>query len=380
MRIAMDIRPLRDVMTGIGRYIFKLLHALEKCDKENEYRLFWSNFKRPAPDCLPVAHNFKQVSLRLPGKAITALWAYTSFPRAEFLTGEIDVFHAPGFQVPPTRCAATVFTIYDLIPITHPQMAIPSAVRHIRPRMSHYVKRADLIVAISQATARELAGHFDVSGQKISVVYPGATLLSKASPQEIALTLAKFGLRNGYILFVSRLDPRKNLSRIIKAYELAGLAADFELVIVGPEGWHMEEMLITWQSSKFQDRIRWLKYVTDVELRTLYSGATFFVYPSLIEGFGLPILEAMSAGCPVLTSNTSSMPEVAGDAARYVDPVNVESIAEGMVELASDAALRARLIESGYQRLPLFTWENTAMEMIKVYKRAFEIKVAKRGR
>jgi glycosyltransferase involved in cell wall biosynthesis len=117
-----------------------------------------------------------------------------------------------------------------------------------------------------------------------------------------------------------------------------------------------------------------------VELRALYSGATFFVYPSLIEGFGLPILEAMSAGCPVLTSNTSSMPEVAGDAARYVDPVNVESIAEGMVELASDAALRARLIKSGYQRLPLFTWEKTAMEMINVYERALEISVANRGR
>jgi glycosyltransferase involved in cell wall biosynthesis len=380
MKIAIDIRPLRDTMTGIGRYLHKTLWALSECDHDNEYVLIWSILKKDPPANLPKSPNFKQAYFHFPGKGITALWAYTSFPPAEFFTGNIDVFYAPGFQVPPTRKAARIFTIYDLIPFTHPEWAIPSSVRHVRPRLKHYVERADLIVTISNASARDIINYLNVPEEKIAVSYPGTTCFPRASAEEIVSTRKKFGLEKEFILFVSRLDPRKNLARLFLAFELSKLANDFDLVIVGPKGWHMEEMLHTWQSLPCKNQVRWLDYVKDNELSALYGGAAFMVFPSLLEGFGLPILEAMSAGCPVLTSNISSMPEAGGAAALYVDPYDINSIANGLVKLAGDSELRCKLSQMGYDRAASFTWENTARTMIEAFGKAYEVSRLKKAK
>ncbi|UCC79738.1 MAG: glycosyltransferase family 4 protein, partial [Candidatus Zixiibacteriota bacterium] len=137
---------------------------------------------------------------------------------------------------------------------------------------------------------------------------------------------------------------------------------------------HMDEMFKTWHESKCKDKIRWLDYVNDDDLSPLYSGASAFAYPSIVEGFGLPILEAMSVGCPVLTSNCSSMPEAAGDAALYVDPFDIDSICDGLLKITNDSDLRSRLSRSGKDRVALFTWERTAKEMIKVYKKASDMR------
>jgi glycosyltransferase involved in cell wall biosynthesis len=373
MRIAIDIRPLRDTMTGIGRYLSKLLEALSKCDAHNEYRLFYSNIRGNTPRGLPQTTNFKTLTYRYPGKLITALWAYSGVPAAELFVGAIDVFHAPGFQVPPVRRCARVFTVYDLIPIIHPEMSIPSSVRHFRPRVRHYTRRADLIVAISRATAADLTRHLDVPESKIAVIYPGTTALEKASSENIESTKVKYGISGEFILFVSRIDPRKNLPRLMKAFEVSGLHNDFELILVGPEGWYMEQFHSAYESLLCKWRIKWLRYVPDSDLAALYSAAALLVYPSLLEGFGLPILEAMSVGCPVLTSNLSSMPEVTGEAALLIDPFEIDSIADGMKKLAMNSSLRENLSRLGRDRVRLFTWENTARQMIDVYKRASEM-------
>ncbi len=378
MKIAIDIRPLRDVMTGIGRYLYKLVDALSEQDKHNEYLLFWSNLTIPPPKSLPKTKNMRVISYRIPGKAITALWAYTSFPQIETFTGPIDVFHAPCFQVPPAGRAARVFTIHDLIPITNPELAIPSSVRHFRPRAKHYAKRADIIVAISKATARDIINYLDVPEEKISVIYQGTTFLPKPSGVKMAEVRKKYALSPNYILFVSRLDPRKNIARLLKAFEISGLSSDWELVIAGPKGWRMEETNRIWNSLTCKSQIRRLNYIEDEELSALYGGAAFLAFPSLMEGFGLPILEAMSVGCPVLTSNVSSMPEVGGGAALYVDPFSVESISAGLIKLANDSALRSKLSQLGYHQAAKFTWDKTASQMIEVYKKAFDIVSARR--
>jgi len=374
MKIAIDIRPLRDTITGIGRYLYKLIDSLAKIDSRNEYSLFYSNIKGNTPQNLPGSGNFKTVSYRFPGKCITALWAYADFLPAEAFLGKIDVFHAPCFQVPPVRKCATVFTIHDLIPIMHPELAIPSAVRHFRPRIRHYVKRADIIVAISMATARDIIERLAVPEEKVMVVYQGTTLLKKASPEEIDAAIKKYDIDRNYILFVSRIEPRKNLPHLMKAFEIALLHGDFQLVIAGPSGWYMEQFYDALNALKCKDRVKWLRYVPENDLAALYGGASFLAYPSLLEGFGLPILEAMSVGCPVLTSNVSSMPEVGGDAAIYVDPSDIDSIADGMKQLAGDSELRKNCAARGHKRVELFTWERTAEEMIKVYEIAFELK------
>jgi glycosyltransferase involved in cell wall biosynthesis len=373
MRIGIDIRPLRDIKTGIGRYILSLLTALTKVDNINEYVMFYNGFGPGVPDGLPFAPNSRLRAYHWPRKILTGVWAYSEFPRLENLLSDIDIFHAPGFQVPPSKRLPRIFTIYDLIPITHPEMAIPSAARHVRPRLKHYIDRADFVIAISKATATDLTSTLGVPNEKIITIYPGTTPIARASPKQILKLKSKFGIKRDYLLFVSRIDPRKNLPRLMRAFDISGLAQDFDLAIVGPRGWHMEETIETWQNIKCKNQIRWLDYVTEEDLAALYSGALFFTYPSLIEGFGLPILEAMSAGCPVLTSNISSMPEAAGDAAIYVDPYDVESIATGLRQLAENSELRAEFIQRGYERARKFSWENTAKGMVEVYCKAYEL-------
>jgi glycosyltransferase involved in cell wall biosynthesis len=373
MKIGIDIRPLRDVMTGIGRYVSGMTNALVNTGDGNEYTLFYTNITNKPIQGLPESDKYHLSRHRWPGKMVTALWAYGNYPKAEMLTGPLDVFHSPSFQVPPTRKAAKVFTIFDLIAVAYPDMAIPSSVRHFRPRVKHYVSRADVIVAISKATAADIVNILDVQPEKIRVVYPGAAPLVKATPEQIESVRAKYSLQKDYVLFVSRLDPRKNLSRLFKAFEYSGLFKDFDLVVAGPKGWHMEEMFQTWRDSKCRDQIKWLYFVGDSDLVALYSGASFFAYPSLVEGFGLPILEAMSVGCPVLTSNVSSMPEAAGEAAVYVDPFDVASISDGLLQLAGNSYLREQMTSAGYERVKQFSWENVAHEMSKIYIYAREV-------
>lgn len=374
MKIGIDIRPLRDTMTGIGRYLYKLLEELSICDTENQYRLFYSNIKGNRPAGLPRSANMEVLSYRWPGKMITALWAYSQFPVAETFLGDIDVFHAPCFQVPPVRNCATVFTIHDLIPITNPELAIPSAIRHFRPRIKHYARRADIIVAISRATASDIVENLGVQEDKIEVLYQGTTMLQKATTEEVGALREKFGLDRDYILFVGRIEPRKNLPRVLKAFEISGLYRDLDLVLAGPPGWHMSQFNEAFNFLSCRDSVRILDYVQDRDLAALYSGARLFVFASLKEGFGLPILEAMSVGCPVLTSNCSSMPEVAGDAALYVDPFDIDSISNGLLKIANDSELRSRLSRSGKERVAEFTWEKTAEKMIQIYRRAYEMR------
>jgi glycosyltransferase involved in cell wall biosynthesis len=370
MRIGIDIRVLAGRRTGIGRFVGQLLGGLAAVDRENTYILFFNAMKGPTPDDLPQAENFETVSIRVPNKILNAAWAYTPVPKIESFAGLLDVFHGPNFQMPPTRRAASVLTIHDLVFLVHPEMAIPSSVRHFGPRIRHYAGRADIIAADSNATARDIVEQLGTPSEKVQTVYPGATCIPKSTEEQINIVRQRYNIGELYILFVGAIEPRKNLSRLMKAFEVSGLHRDFQLVLAGPEGWHMEQFHGTLNALACKDRVRWLRYVSDRDLAALYSGATFFAYPSLLEGFGLPILEAMSVRCPVMTSNVSSMPEVAGEAAVYVEPLAIDSIADGMKRLAGDSELRKWLAELGRQRTALFTWERTAREMIAIYRRA----------
>jgi len=370
MRIGIDIRVLSGQRTGIGRFVGQLLGGLASVDKENSYILFFNALKGPVPTDIPGNGNFETISIRWPNRLLNVAWAYSPYPKIESFTGALDVFHAPSFQMPPVRRAASVLTIHDLVFLLHPEMAIPSSVRHFGPRIRHYTRRANIIVADSNATAKDIIDHLEAPPERVKTVYPGATIIPRADRAQVDAARQKHGIRSDFILFVGAIEPRKNLARLFEAFGISGLHRDLELVLVGPKGWHTKEIFATWESLPCRRKIRWLDYVEDADLAALYSGAAFFAYPSLLEGFGLPILEAMSVGCPILTSNVSSMPEVAGDAAIYVDPLDVDSIANGMRRLADDSDLRKALAELGQKRVKLFSWERTAREMIGIYELA----------
>jgi glycosyltransferase involved in cell wall biosynthesis len=374
MRICIDIRWLQHVKTGIGKYTLNLLKALSAIDNSNEYIMFYNDANRHGPEDLPVTPNFKLIIAHWPHNLLSAMWAHTNFPAMERFVGKIDVLHALGFQVPPTIKAIKVFTIYDLVPLTHPQLAPQSKFRIKRPRFKFHATRADMVVAISQATANEAKQLLELPDEKVVVVYPGTISIDRAGGDAIGEMKKKFGLLRNYMLFVSTIDPRKNLPRLMRAFERSGLAEAYDLVLVGSPGWYMEETFSIWEELNCKKHIYWLKYVSDSDLSALYSGASFFVYPSLLEGFGLPILEAMSVGCPVLTSHVSAMPEAAGEAAVYVNPYEIDSIAEGLKRMAGNKELREKLSRMGYERVSQFSWDNAARQMNEVYKRASEIK------
>jgi glycosyltransferase involved in cell wall biosynthesis len=374
LKIGIDIRPLGGTRTGIGRYVHQLITALAEIDKTDEFVFFYNSRKGPLHDDLPKQRNIKLKTYRLPNKILNAMWTYSSSPKAELFTGKIDVFHSLGFQTVPTKKAAKVLNIYDMIFRVYPEMAIPSSLKYYSPHIERYVQRADLIVTISRSAADDINHYLNVPSEKIMVVYPGTTPLKIATAPEIALLKSRFDISSDYILFVGRVEPRKNLVRLIQAFERSNLADNFMLVLAGPQGWNVEEIYKTYQNLSCRLKIRWLNFVSDEYLSALYSGATFFVYPSLLEGFGLPVTEAMSVGCPVLTSNVSAMPEVVGDSALMVDPFDVDAISEGMIKLSEDIELRQSLSQKGCEQVKKFNWSESARGMISAYYKAVEMK------
>ena len=374
LKIGIDIRALGGKRTGIGRYIIQILTALARIDRDNQYRLFYNSLKSDPPSDIPNLENFNIVHSRFPNKFLDFCWSNYSFPSVERFTGELDVFHSPHYQMAPTSRAAGVLTVYDITFIIHPELAIPSAVKNYGPRLRRYLERAKVIVTISKDAASDIINSFDIAPEKVEVIYPGATPLIKSSDEEVKRIRKKYGIKGNYILFIGTIEPRKNLVRLIKAFDISDLSSDFQLVLAGPKGWSSDGIYDTWRSSKCADRIVWTDYVDNEDIAPLYSGAAFFAYPSLKEGFGLPVLEAMSVGCPVLTSNTSAMPEAAGDAALYVDPNDVDSIAEGLAAMAGDTDLRKRLSDLGFGQAALFDWDKSAKAMLDIYKKASELR------
>ncbi len=246
MKIGIDIRPLNDRKTGIGRYLDELIDALLAIDTENEYIFFYNALKGAIPN--KDFNRGEVVSSRWPNKLLTRLWSSTSFPSIESLVGEIDVFHGPSFQMAPTRRASKVLTIHDLVFLVQPELAAPKAVQEFLPHIKRFARRADIIVADSQATAKDITYHLGVPAEKIAVVYPGTTIISRASNDAIRDVKKRYGIDGDFILFVGTLEPRKNLSRLFKAFNLSGLNREYSLVLAGPKGWRTEEIENTWHS------------------------------------------------------------------------------------------------------------------------------------
>jgi len=282
----------------------------------------------------------------------------------ENLIGPIDVFHSSDWTQPPTR-AAKVTTIHDFGFIKYPDVAHPKIAAVMRRRLDLVKKESDLIIAVSEATKKDIVDLLGISAKKIRVIHEAVPEEFKSAPRkEVERIKKRYKIKGNYLLSVSTLEPRKNLKRIIEAFsQLSTLNSQFNLVIVGKFGWgELPSSVIRHSSS-----IIFTGYVPNKELPALYSGASCFTYPSLYEGFGLPILEAFACQCPVVTSNISSMPEVAGQAAVLVDPLDVKDIARGIKEVLEN---RKKLIKAGSDRVKQFSWEKAAKETLKVYQEA----------
>lgn len=385
MRAGIDLAACTTSHAGIGRYVNELAHALlaqtSSDDHLDELVLFAGD--RPPAGLLqslhPSAHPCGPVNVR-----VETRYAYHVHPvvRANLFLGPwlarvgVQVFHSPdtlGFPLTCRRCVALVATIHDLIPQLFPQ-SVTRGHRLIRSAMLPLVmRRADRLIVDSQATARDLLERFPDAESKVRVVHLGvASRFAPAPPHEVAALRRRLGLPSEYVLYLGTLSPRKNLDRLLEAF---GLLQEREgdvppLVVAGKPGWLWEGLIRKVDALRLRRRVIFCGFVPDEGLPALLTGATLFALPSLYEGFGLPVLEAMACGTPVVTSDRSALPEVAGDAALLVDPESPEAIADGMRRVLNDDPYRAELRRRGFDRARGFRWDVSARQTMAVYREA----------
>lgn len=366
MRIGIDARTVLSPKTGDRTYTLNLVRALARMDAENEYFLLLD--RAPPEGLLPDAPNFHHVVIpTFWGR----WWTIAQVPLFARRAG-LDVLHVQ--YIAPLVCSARVVTaIHDVsfavLPETFPlkdrlllNLFIPLS-----------ASSASKVITLSESSKRDLIERFGVASEKIAITPCGVdeTMRRVEDPQIISDVLQRYGITPPFILSVGVLQPRKNLPRVMDAFALLRQRyPDLPhcLVIAGKAGWGVEPLKQRVQALRLESAVHFAGYIADEDLPALYSAADLFVYPSLYEGFGLPPLEAMACGTPAVTSNVSSLPEVVGDAALTVNPLDVEVIAGAMEQILTDAHLRRTLTARGLERAREFTWERTARLTLEVYQ------------
>jgi glycosyltransferase involved in cell wall biosynthesis len=353
---------------GIGTYIRELVPAMRRVDPGLEITLFHARFDRTQPEAWMKA--FPEVEISQGIRSLYPSWAVLGRPSLPAAVGTCDVVHAPSpAPVPPAgRGQRLVVTVHDLAFRIYPEMFPPAWRNLFRLGLRRAARRADAILVPSRNTGSDLMRLAGVHPSRIRVVPLAASLPRTASdPEEV---LGRLRVRKPYLLFVGTLEPRKNLIRLVRAYRRAARSAALPhtLVLAGPLGWGVQR-LHRELAVPAPGQIVLTGRIAPEDLDGLYRGADAFVYPSVYEGFGLPVLEAFSRGVPTIVSRASSLPEVAGDAAIAVEPRSVTDLAEAVVRVLTDDREAKRLAEAALKRAEDFSWERTARETLDVYER-----------
>lgn len=351
---------------GISEYAFQLLTQFYNLKQTAQFVIY---LKDEPLDELPKQSKNWQYRILKPGK----LWTQWRLPLDLFVSNpKPDVFFSPTHYAPRFSPIPTVVSVMDLSYLYFPEMFNKSDLLQLRNWTSYSVRKATRILTISNSSKDDIIKEYKVGKDKVVVTHLGIKESVTLTPHIYSMSQlkAKYDLSENYILFVGTLQPRKNITSLIKAFAKVikneKLPKDLELVIVGRKGWLYEEILAAPEELKIKNKVKFLENVEDDELPLFYKNALCFVLPSLYEGFGLPVLEAMKQGCPVITSNISSLPEAGGDAALYVDPEDIDDIAEKITQLVGSEKLRKELIEKGKAQVKKFSWEKTAKETLEV--------------
>jgi glycosyltransferase involved in cell wall biosynthesis len=372
MRIGFDIRPFLREETGVGVYFRNLLFSLAKIDKTNEYFLFTSSLKdRFSPKKIPPLEKKHFREFSYPVKIVNFFWQRLGWPPLDFFfKSRLDLTHSPTPLPLPTK-GKKIVTVYDIFFLDFPELADKEARRSLAQRMEHTLQKADGIVTISRFTAQQLRERFDVEGKRIKIVYPGIdrSYWENVDQKRLEQTKANYGLPSDFLLFVGASEQRKNLLNLLEAVKIIhSRYKKITLVLIGPKGQDYKNLKTRIQQLELDAWVKMFGYLDDDELKNFYRLASAFIYPSLWEGFGIPLLEAMACGVPVVTSQTSALPETGGEAAVYTDPKNPEDIAEKTIQVLEDDILKERLISAGKKRIQSFRWENAACDLLRFYE------------
>ena len=371
MRIAIDGRKLRDY--GIGTYVRNLLRQLARQDVTNEYVVFCS-----AEDCDAVeglGGRFRAVVETAKPYSIAEQFALPMALRRE----GAELFHEPHYVLPPLTPCRSVVTIHDCIHLRFPQY-LPSKLgyAYARGQMWAATHQAARVITVSEASKRDILRYFRVPESRIDVIYNAIDerFWHEPDPEDISRTRERYRLTAPFVLYAGNIKPHKNLERLIEAFHLMRQGSpelrDVELLIIGDDISKYATLRRAVHRHKLHKHVRFFGFVPDQTLASLYRLANAFVFPSLYEGFGLPPLEAMASGTPVIASNVSSLPEVVGDAALMIDPYEPSAIADAMYRVLTDAPLRAELIQLGFARAREFSWERSIKRVREIYEEVMQ--------
>lgn len=374
MHIGIDYTAAILQGAGIGRYTRGLVEALPPLLGADDRLTLLCPRERSASTRLDWPTAVRRRRLPLPDRYQTILWHRLHAPMAvEFLTGPLDIFHATNFLLPPVRRAQTLVTIHDLAFLVRPQFAHPDLQRFLRQEAPRSLARADHILADSEASRQDAMRLFRLPPERITVV--GAGVEARFRPLDIdSLSLCEITQRyklpsKPFVLSLSTLEPRKNFDGLIRAFVTARqrTALDWHLVIAGNRGWLYEMIFSEVERLHASGFVHFPGFVDDADLPKLYNLADLFAFPSHYEGFGLPVLEALACGTPVLCTDTSSLPEIAGDAARLVPTGDEAALADALAELMTDPAARNELARRGPAQAAPWTWAAAAKRLVEVY-------------
>ncbi len=374
MRIGIDARSVLKKRTGVGTYTYNLIQNLSRLDRENRYVLFYSHHLNVRPYIPEIENpNFENRFFRIPNKLLNLSWGTIKLPKIDWLVGKVDIYHSPNYNLNILARGKSVMTIHDLNFLAYRQFTISSGRWHYAFKIKNYAQKVDAIIADSFSTKNEIMKYLKIPEDKIHVIYLGCSQAFQplAADEKLRTTEEKFKIKGNFILYVGTLEPRKNLKGLIQAYAQTQAKNEFLLVLAGGKGWKYEHIFRLVEKLKLQDRVIFTGYVPEDDLPGLYKRASLFVYPSYYEGFGLPPLEAMACGLPVIVSNSTSLPEVVGDAGVYVDPYDIRQMSATIDTVLSDSDLLETLRRRGPERAKLFSWEKTAIETLKLYQRLY---------
>ncbi|HEX9923465.1 MAG TPA: glycosyltransferase family 1 protein [Anaerolineae bacterium] len=373
MKIGIDYTAALKQSGGIGRYTRGLITTLAALDNENSYTLL-ATPDAPRHD-LRTFQSYSHVSHKLyplSERWMTIGWHrfYLPIP-VEWFAGPVDLFHSPNFILPPTRRAKTLLTVHDLSFIRHPQGAVAALRKWLMRVVPRSLARADHVLADSESTKYDLIQLFNIEPHIITVV--GAGVEERFQPVTDPLALEAVRRRYGlptdrrFILGLGTLEPRKNFTGLIDAYNRSPVRQTHHLVIAGGKGWLYQDIFAAAETSPGAERIHLIGFVADDDLPALYSLADVFAYPSHYEGFGIPVVEAMACGTPVVCADNSSLPEVAGQAALQVTATDIAALAEALHRLTTDDALRQQAIAEGFVQARKFSWPAATKRLLAVY-------------
>ena len=380
LKICLDATPIREKPSGVGVYTLNLIKALDQLQESENFELdiyFQPTFKNwlsknfspntliktYSPHCLPIPVTVTNALMKFPNP----LLAY--FARS---LDRPDVVQGTDHFVYPNPTSRNIMTIHDLTFVEYPDY-VPAIVKTYLDRIKNCLKFTDAIITFSENTKRDLVELLKIDPNKIYVTYQASRYhsdyLTEQQIEEIKSTVS-YDFTKLYFLFVSTLEPRKNVIGLIQAFNYLKqhYKIEHQLVLIGQTGWKYQPILKAINQSPYRSDIHHLNYLTDDLVALFYTQAEAFIYPSFYEGFGLPVLEAMTLGAPVITSNTSSLPEITEDAALLINPNDSMELAEAMVSLISDRILRDNLIIKGKEQASKFSWEKTAQATLNVYR------------